>query len=199
MKQRRTPQEKKALVYTRDTRVSTEYPHTFRRAWPRKKAQAHRAYRRTVHQLLRHTDRPDPCSDEAGPVQVGAVRRRQVRKWDQGRHGSAVPLRTWIAGQHELRIVRTAHNYFKEPYQQAVHGARFAAFLSTLLAGTTTMSRQYAVLFNELLPHPQSHPWPTPPWGWRDQERAWFAAFLRDYPTWEQRLQQWIAERFAAL
>ena len=48
MVRRRTPQEKKALVYNKDHHIDTEYPHAFRIGWPRKKAGAHRAYRRTV-------------------------------------------------------------------------------------------------------------------------------------------------------
>jgi hypothetical protein len=38
MVQRRTPQEKKALVYEKDHHIVTEYPHAFRIGWPRKVA-----------------------------------------------------------------------------------------------------------------------------------------------------------------
>jgi hypothetical protein len=199
MVRRRTPQEKKALVYEKDHHIDTEYPHAFRIGWPRKKAGAHRAYRRTVRQLLQDVDAESALSDDAsGDVRAEAVRRRPVRKWGQGIHGSALPLRAWIERQRERRIVSTAHSFFKRPYDQTLHGERFAAFLASVIEGKTPYARQLAIFLSNLLPDPLPHAWPTPHNGRRDMNRAWLAAFLVDYPDWEQRVRRWIAQRLAA-
>jgi hypothetical protein len=62
----------------------------------------------------------------------------------------------------------------------------------------TPYARQLAIFLNDLLPDPLPHSWPTPRNGRRDMNRAWLAAFLADYPDWEQRVRWWIAQRLAA-
>jgi hypothetical protein len=48
----KSPVDKKRLVYDRDHVTPAEYPHAFRKQWPRKKAKAERAARRKVRQVL---------------------------------------------------------------------------------------------------------------------------------------------------
>jgi hypothetical protein len=109
-----------------------------------------------------------------------------------------LPLRAWIERQRERRIVSTAHNFFKRPYDRTLHGERFAAVLASVIDGKTPYARQLAIFLNNLLPDPLPHSWPTAQNGRRDMNRAWLAAFLADYPDWEQRVRRWIAQRLAA-
>lgn len=69
-KRRRSPQEKKRISLARDRPVSSEYPKSFRKQWPRKKAFAERA-RRTAERQALTTD----------PGGFAAVPRRRVVKW----------------------------------------------------------------------------------------------------------------------
>ena len=199
MKHRHTPQEKKDLAYRKDHHVNAEYPHPFRRIWPRKKAHAHRAYRRQVHQLLAQVEAPTaPSDDRAGDVQAEAVRRKQVRKWSVGKgYGGASPLRDWVDRQWEQRVTTTAHNFFKRSYDEDLHGERFAAFLAILIEGKSSYSRRLAVIFNEALSDPLSHHDDVPE-NWRHPFRhQWMAAFFARHPEWEPRLRGWIANRLA--
>jgi len=109
---RRNPQEKKALAYRKDHVVEAEYPHAFRRNWPRKKARSHRAYRRRVRQLL---DRVHAVAvedaDERDDVQAEAVRREQVRK------GGVVTLRVRVEHIQERQYPHHGMELLQEPLQ----------------------------------------------------------------------------------
>ncbi|MEO5952671.1 MAG: hypothetical protein ABIQ44_09425, partial [Chloroflexia bacterium] len=79
-KKRRTPREKKQLEYTKDFVNYAEYPQTFHKAWARKEARTHRAYRRKIHQLNSSlsTRNESNFPDWAEP---GVIRLEQVEKW----------------------------------------------------------------------------------------------------------------------
>jgi hypothetical protein len=96
MKRRRTPPEKKALSYVRD-RIShgAKARHTFRKAWPRKKAAAQRGYRR---RLLAEADALVRGSDPEATTTAPQVRRRYVRKWP------APTLLEWIQDRQQKRL-----------------------------------------------------------------------------------------------
>ena len=51
-RERRSPQEKKQLEYTRDHFTFAEHVHAFRKQWPLKKALSNRKYRRKSDELL---------------------------------------------------------------------------------------------------------------------------------------------------
>src|SRR4051812_12824377 len=109
------PGEKKALEYTKDHRYGGEYPHAFRRNFPRKRARANRAYRHRVRQFVEHanvdlTERTDP-----------PVRRTYVRKW------GASPLGVWIAYRQSVRALRTVGKILRSLYT-AANRERFVAF-----------------------------------------------------------------------
>src|SRR5260370_33754887 len=96
MKKGRSPQQKKALAYHKDRFVVAEYPHAFRRKWPRKRAYASRAYRHRVHQMLgEHKGPLLQESDDAEGERVNAVHRREVRKWGTMTLRERVHFRTW--------------------------------------------------------------------------------------------------------
>jgi hypothetical protein len=84
----KSPREKKRLAYDRDHVTAAEYPHAFRKQWPRKKARANRACRRQVRQVLQAAD---------GEIAVHEIRREQVQKW------GVVTVRTRIEQKREKR------------------------------------------------------------------------------------------------
>jgi hypothetical protein len=93
----KSPTEKKKAAYQRDHFGWSEYPHRFRVTWPRKKAAASRAYRRTTSQRLSAAQYCD--LQVAGELDVDGIRRRIVRKW------GASTLRDRVSGKisHRLR------------------------------------------------------------------------------------------------
>ncbi len=98
----KSPRAKKRLAYERDHVAPAEYPHAFRKQWPRKKARAGRAYRRKVRQLLRAAGADAP---------VAAVRREEMRKWGTVPLRESVRLkqekRRTMVGAHKARRART--------------------------------------------------------------------------------------------
>src|SRR5260221_8207391 len=68
----KSPPEKKRLAYGRDHVSPAEYPHAFRKTWPRKRAKTQRAARCKVQEVL------DATSDDKI---AAAVPRKRVRKW----------------------------------------------------------------------------------------------------------------------
>lgn len=193
MPTRKSPAEKKVLAYQKDHIVNAEYPHAFRRQWPVKKARANRAFRRQAHQLLNEVDSATLDQDDSGEVQLETVRRRVVRKW-----GSPAPLGAWVEERKRLRVVRTAHNFFKTPYASHQHRERFTAFLATLVEGRAGNSRELAVFLNDLLDAPESAERPPYPYGASPGQRQWLTAFLYDSPEWEPRLRAWIRQLLIA-
>jgi hypothetical protein len=183
MTRRRTPAEKKQLEYTKDHVNSAEYPHAFRKSWPRKKAKASRAYRHKIVQLSSKlvTRQEEDFLDEESPE---IVRRREVKKW------SVAPMGMIVQGRLEDRIRRTAWNFFREPYDSTRHRERFAKFLASQIDGTTENSRRLALLFQAALSGPQGYNSRSGSWGHR---RDWLQDFFRDEPDWERRLRAWIA------
>ncbi len=189
MSTRKPPAEKKALAYQKDHIVDAEYPHAFRRKWPVKKARANRAFRRRAHQLLNEVDSVTLDQDDSGEVRLETVRRREVRKW-----GSAIPLGARVEERKRLRVMRTAHNYFKTPYAGNLHRERFTAFLASLVEGRTENSRELALFLNDLLDAPESAARPSYPCGASPSQRQWLSAFLSESPEWESRLRAWIRQ-----
>jgi hypothetical protein len=95
--------EKKRLAYAHDHVTPAEYPHAFRKKWPRKKAKAERSARHKVRQLL------DATGDDAI---VGVIRRKRVRKWGSISLREYVQFKQWkrqqMAGAHKGRRVERA-------------------------------------------------------------------------------------------
>lgn len=77
---RRTPQEKKRLSLKKDHPLVAEYPHAFRKSWPKKKRRAQRTFRRKTKQALDQGKGPiDPAAEEW--VDSGGIRRKPVNNW----------------------------------------------------------------------------------------------------------------------
>lgn len=176
------PAEKKALTYREDHRYPAEYPHSFRKTFPRHKARANRKYRRQVRQYV-ETHATEPLEQSPLPVQ-----REIVTKW------TVMPLGEWIVRQRRRRIRRTAHNYFKSTYDPAIHQQRFAVFLSSMtgISAHSADAREYARYFRDLL-DPLDLREPMLATVHRtNRERLWLATFLRDRPEWGPRRRDWI-------
>lgn len=93
MKPSNSPGIKKALAYKKDHRIVAEYPHAFRRIWPRKKAWANRKYRHRADQRLAQSLRHGP--DEQADSSVMPVRR------DKHTKSGVMPLVAWV--RHTLQ------------------------------------------------------------------------------------------------
>lgn len=99
-RERKPPQQKKALEYTRDHFTCGESAHGFRRTWPRKKAHTNREYRRKSGELLSQA-KPGISADDAevvaGEVTVAhlkkSVSRKRLHKWGPVTVGEGVKLK----------------------------------------------------------------------------------------------------------
>jgi hypothetical protein len=128
----KSPQEKNRLAYDHDHVTLAEYPHGFRRTWPRKKAKAQRAARRKVRQALKTT------GDQAATADV---RRKRVRKWGSITLRESVRLkqqkRKQMVGAHKARKIAwraMLAKYVEDALQQEVEDfheeIRAAAYLA---------------------------------------------------------------------
>lgn len=190
MKQRKSPQQKKILSYKRDRRIAAEYPQAFRRYWPLKKARASRKYRRQVTQALNEVkEQVKPGDGEYFHIQSTPVRRDKVQKWEPNR-----PLREWVDSRLKQRVEFTARNFFKQPYDRALHRDRFVRFLSTLTQGHSISSRKLALRFGALLQPPEAaDSIAQRSLGSREkQDQLWLQAFFQDEPEWERKLWDWV-------
>lgn len=179
------PQAKKALAYQRDHRIAAEYPHPFRRSWPRKEAQLNRRYRRRVQQLL-DAARQYTLEQQAD-LSVIPVRRYIARK--QG----VVPLRKWVERGALGRATAALKRFFSQAYDPTQHRDHFTAFLTEAMAGQGLYAQSVAQYLNEILADPPLFIDPSRQWHTRShRERDWLAAFLDDSPDWDERLGTWI-------
>jgi hypothetical protein len=185
-----TLQQKKVDSYKKDRRLKAEYPHSFRRKWPKKKARAERKYRRRIHQLLTGL-RLRAEGDQIEDFPADPLRRPKPHKWP----GTAQPLGAFLRQRRRTRVQKVAWNYFKEPYNGDRHCQPFSAFLREVSRGRGDPSRELTRAFERL------HSSQREPGGrensaydpWRSEcRRRWLQAFLQDEPEWEGRLLDWI-------
>lgn len=117
---RRSPPEKKRDRLDRDRVTGAEYPHAFRRSWPKKKAAAERAHRRAVTGSLMCVAR---TGGDAGDV----PRRRQVRKW------GTISVRERVSTSLDRRIQTTGARRIRTRCFCPRHRARLMRFLESLV------------------------------------------------------------------
>lgn len=179
------PQAKKALAYQRDHRIAAEYPHQFRRSWPRKEARLNRRYRRRVQQLLDAARQYTP--EQQADLSVIPVHRYIARK--QG----VVPLGKRVEDGMFGRAAAALRRFFAQPYNPTLHRDRFATLVTEAMAGHGLYARCIAQYLNEILPDPPLPIEPSRQWHTRSyRERDWLAAFLDDFPDWDEQLRAWI-------
>lgn len=105
MRHLKNPYYKKQDSYQKDHIIVTEYPKSFRKSWPRKKARGHRAERRNVHQRLSQVLYDDEDRLYEGDFILEIVHRPVIQKWC----GSVVPLRQRVIERIERRA-KLAHH-----------------------------------------------------------------------------------------
>jgi hypothetical protein len=174
MKQRRSPQEKKALAYDRD-HVSRGWSSgaTFRKHWRKKEQSAERAYRRASHvaaHALAATEDPEGLDTE------GRVRRRRLKK-------SAPPsLREVVAHKLERRRGSVGVKRRRKPERARWTVRSWERYLSDLLrnkrVGRVQRLRDLPAF---VVAEAQG----------RVQDPEGLATFLRRNPVWLVRLRAW--------
>jgi len=189
IKKRRTPQEQKRLRYTKDHVVLAEYPHLFRKSWPKKKAGRNQVYRRKVRQALIISPGETPDA-QVLQSEAQTIRRKPILRW------GAVSLQERVAIKLRIRRSRLGWDFFTRPYSTARDREHFVAFLTALTAGKSNESAKYALVVSEWI-DPSSEP--QSPWLKVAEKRQWLRAFFRDEPEWEARLRNWIDSRLEAM
>lgn len=77
-KKPKSPPEKKELALKKDHFIIAEYPHAFRKNWPRKKARTNRDYRRKTEEIISRAKRTISSEDaEAVATDLTAARLKQ--------------------------------------------------------------------------------------------------------------------------
>jgi hypothetical protein len=117
-REKKSPQQKKALEYTRDHFTCGESAHGFRRTWPRKKTRMNREYRRKSEELLSRAKPGMPADDAeivAGEVTVGqlkkSVSRKRLHKWGPVTVGEGVKLKLEKRAEKTGSKVRSHKKY----------------------------------------------------------------------------------------
>src|SRR5437868_5185937 len=99
----KSPRLKKHLAYQKDHISLAEYPHGFRKLWPKKKAKAQRAERHKARRVIQ------TMKDDS---EISNVHRKNVRKWgsislrESVRH--KLEKRKKRIGSHKARQVKNA-------------------------------------------------------------------------------------------
>jgi hypothetical protein len=185
MKRQKTPQEKKAISYEKDRMYLAENRAAFFKNFPRIKARAVRKERRQVREILATARLSEEGTQ--GDIPLRPVMRDRVRK-----HCGPVPLGMAIERLHGQRDERTGWKFFRMEYQSEAHREAFAAFLTSLTAGTSDESARLARLFSEILDPPAGHHVWSPADQYNLRRHSWLEAFFEDEPQWEPRLRAWV-------
>jgi hypothetical protein len=176
-----TPQQKKELEYDKDHYVIAEYPHGFRKSWPKKKRFSNQAFRHKVAQALSHLQRPTDAEEVESEAR-GIARKRLRHKW------GVVPLRERVAIRLQRRRARLAASFFSAPYLARRDRGPFAAFLDALMTEKSGEAAIHARIIKGWLgPAPRVQPWPH-----HIAPQDWLKPFFEDEPHYEARLSEWI-------
>jgi hypothetical protein len=162
---RKSPQEKKRLETSRDFVSPSEYPHAFRKGWPRKEARAERARRRASRQEMRGL-----LSEEEQEATREGPAREPVRKW------GARPLGEDIGDKIARRVRRAVWGMLQSPRARQELDARCEELLLGVVRREDAYCGPLAQFWEELL----------------TQRPPWLARFLAQSPAWEGRLRDWI-------
>lgn len=186
----KNPLEKKQVSLIKDRYVPAEYPHAFRRQWPRKKKIATRQMRHTLNQLTHQAIAGGDLEAGEARFDKGFFNRRQKLSKPE------IPnLVEYIERRLAFRFVRHAWNYFKKPYNPVTHREGFKRVIETLINGKTPVSAKQATWVRYWLMAEQVettrilHP---KYFSWRSGRARWLAAFFADEPAYRKLLQDWV-------
>ena len=188
---RRTPQEKKALQYKKETRKGSL--HGYVKSYPETKARFNRAYRREANATLRSVgiESVESAVELTDEQAITRERLQHSIKTATGADFKAYShsLKEWVKDRVDGRIKRPGDRYFADTYNSAVHRKRFKRHLKTLLSGRSSRSARVANYYKEVLD-------PTNPevqW-WYERQQAWLRSFFQDEPDCERELKAWITK-----
>jgi hypothetical protein len=185
----RNPTDKKQIAYKKDHVYYAEYPHTFRKTWPRKKAFSKRAERHKVREKLILLTIAD--DDNQGDFALKPVRRKYISKWV----GSAVPLGESVKRRLRKRGEWLGWNLLKVPYSTDEHRDRFVVLLESVTRMEGESARGFAEMIAPvLLPGSLHDHYGRPRSYFRE---AWLRSFFADAPEWEPRLRAWVEKVLA--
>ena len=186
MERKRTPQTKKELDYEKQHFSACEYPHAFRKNWPRKKARVNREYRRKADVLLSKISIEPAAALEQKIEYKGLTRNRfgksVLRK--RLRKLGVETLKERVDWRLVKRTSQIGRNYFKDPYRSEKHKAGFIRFLQSNVITSSKLAISYASFFDEVLD--TSHRTYITQYGW-------LQCFFKDAAGWERTLRRWIA------
>lgn len=178
-KRQRTPQEKKRFRYAKDSDPNAEYPHAFRKSWPRKKARVKQSQRRAVRQDLSELIQGEQAEEVESRVRARKTFR--LTKWRVRSLGERVEQSL------QKRRDTIGWNNFRQGYSRTLHRKKFIAFLKNLMEGDTPESLLRKDVVRGWL---QSRRGPYH----ADHRRRWLDAFFQDAPGWERKLLDWVKD-----
>lgn len=127
--ERKTPQQKKSLQYTRDHFTCGESAHGFRKTWPRKKTLMNREYRRKSDELLSQA-KPGISAEDAetvaGEVTVAQLKKSVSRK----RLHKSGPIT--VGGGVKFKLEKRAENIGRKVISHKKYNDGVAQGLNTL-------------------------------------------------------------------
>ena len=187
MGRRKTPQQKKAESYAKDTVLRGRHqPSTALRTRYR---HAEHAYR---HAIARNLHGETLVADPLDTEETLAVAREAIRRWQPTRLGE------YVANSRTQRVKLMGYSYYRRPYDGERDRERYKRFLSTVIASRTPSAVRLASLFKEALAplgEQKRFIQPAAYWLWGSKaQRRWLAAFFADEPEREARLRAWMAE-----
>jgi hypothetical protein len=178
-KRRPTPQEKKRLRYAKDFDPAAEYPHGFRKTWPRKKARIKQSHRRAVRQDLSELIHGGQVDEVESRIQ--AKKTIRLTKW------GARSLGKRVEQSLQKRRDTIGWNNFRQRYSRTLHRKKFIAFLESLMEGDTPESRHRKDVVQIWL-QSQTGAYLV------GHRRQWLDSFFRDASGWERKLLDWMEE-----
>ena len=176
-KEYKTPQEKKELSYENDYPLRAEYPHAFRRQWPKRESLIERQYRRKAKQVIKTDLVKQGSGNEVEGIEIKTIRRKKIKKYC----GKPLSLREVVKDTLNWRLRHFAWNYFKNPYDKEEHFDGFSKLLTTIIEGKSSTSKSLAFQFFVWLQ--PSH---------KESKSIWLESYFSDYPDMKKRLLAWI-------
>lgn len=188
---RKTPQEKKELLYKKERRTGSL--HGYVKTYPKTKARINRASRHEANVALKSAgiESSEQAVEVTDDQAITRERLQRSIKRVPGDDFKARPykLKEWVENRLEGRVKLAGDRYFAEPYNSAAHRKKFTKHLQTVLSGRSATSAVVARFYEDVLDpsnlEAEKH---------HAKRRLWLQAFFEDEPEYELKLRVWIAE-----
>lgn len=188
---RKTPQEKKELLYEKERRTGSL--HGYVKSYPKTKARINKASRHEANAALK-TASIESSEQAVEVTDDQAITRERLQrsiKRVPGGDFKARPykLKEWVENRLEGRVKFAGDRYFAESYNSAAHRKRFRKHLQTILSGRSATSAAVARFYEDIL-----NPSTLEAEKYHAKRRFWLQAFFEDEPEYKFKLSVWIAE-----